>query len=195
MHDPNLMWGIDDGEQVRQDVNKVTEEAVKRVQSGAAQAKQIQAQIKKDRAINNNIAGFLQVLLKQIKNEDLVTCLYKTFFIVTNSKTWAKYYKKQVNNVVIVWFFAPFFWDIIEQYKLQNYFEDIKPTWNITLASYIDYIKQLSKKHHDNIPVDKDSLLNLLCLIIMEFGLSNNSITDQSQVLSEIKQALQNNKN
>lgn len=195
MHDPNLMWGIDDGEQVRQDVNKVTEEAVKRVQSGAAQAKQIQAQIKKDRAINNNIAGFLQVLLKQIKNEDLVTYLYKTFFIVTNPKTWAKYYKKQVNNVVIVWFFAPFFWDIIEQYKLQNYFEDIKPTWNITLASYIDYIKQLSKKHHDNIPVDKDSLLNLLCLIIMEFGLSNNSITDQSQVLSEIKQALQNNKN
>ena len=190
MHDPNLMSGIEDGEQVRQDVNKVTEEAVKRVQSGAAQAKQIQAQIKKDKAINNNIAGFLQVLLKQIKNEDLLTCLYKTFFIVTNPKTWAKYYKKQVNNVVIVWFFAPFFWDKIEQYKLQSYFEDIKPTWNITLASYIDYIKQLSQKHHDNIPVDKDSLLNLLCLIIMEFGLSNRGITDQSQILNEVKQAL-----
>lgn len=190
MHDPNLMSGIDDGEQVRQDVNKVTEEAVKRVQSGAAQAKQIQAQIKKDKAINNNIAGFLQVLLKQIKNEDLVTYIYKTFFIVTNPKTWAKYYKKQVNNVVIVWFFAPFFWDQIEHYKLQNYYDDIKITWNVTLPSYVDYIKKLSKKHHDNIPVDKDSLLNLLCLIIMEFGLWGNSLTDQSQVLTEIRQAL-----
>ena len=190
MSDPNLMWGIDDGEQVRQDVNKVTEEAVKRVQAGTAQAKQIQAQIKKDKAINNNLAGFLQVLLKQIKNEDLVTYLYKTFFIVTNPKTWAKYYKKQVNNVVIVWFFAPFFWDQIEHYKLQNYYDDIKITWDITLPTYIDYIKKLSKKHHDNIPVDKDSLLNLLCLIIMEFGLWGNNLTDQSQVLSQIKHTL-----
>lgn len=190
MSDPNLMWGIDDGEQVRQDVNKVTEEAVKRVQSGAAQAKQIQAQIKKDKAINNDIAQFLQFLLKEIKNEDLVSYMYKTFFIVTNPKTWAKYYKKQVNNVVIVWFFAPFFWDKIVEYKLQNYYEDIKIQWNVTLTSYIDYIKQLSKKHHDNIPVDKDSLLNLMCLIIMEFGLSNRGITDQSQILTEIKQAL-----
>jgi hypothetical protein len=136
----------------------------------------------------------LQFLLKEIKNEDLISYMYKTFFIVTNPKTWARYYKKQVNNIVIVWFFAPFFWDKIVEYKLQNYYEDIKIQWNITLASYIDYIKQLSKKHHDNIPVDKDSLLNLLCLIIMEFGLSNNSITDQSQILSQIKQALSNSK-
>jgi hypothetical protein len=42
MHDPNLMSGIDDGEQVRQDVNKVTEEAVKRVQAGSAKAAKIQ---------------------------------------------------------------------------------------------------------------------------------------------------------
>ena len=195
MHDPNLMWWIDDWEQVRQDVNKVTEEAVKRVQDGGKQAKQIQAQIKKDKAINNNIAQFLQFLLKQIKNDDLVSYIYKTFFIVTNQKTWAKYYKKQVNNVVIVWFFAPFFGDKIEEYRLQSYYEDIKIQGNITLASYIDYIKRLSKKHHDNIPVDKDSLLNLLCLIIMEFGLSNNAMTDQSQILSDIKWALSNNKN
>jgi hypothetical protein len=87
MSDPNLMSGIDDGEQVRQDVNKVTEEAVKRVQSGAAQAKQIQAQIKKDKAMNNDIAEFLQFLLKEIKNEDLISYMYKTFFIVTNPKT------------------------------------------------------------------------------------------------------------
>ena len=117
----------------------------------------------------------------------------KPIKVFTNQKTGAKYYKKQVNNVAIVWFFAPFFWDKIEQYKLQNYFEDIKPTWNITLASYLDYIKKLSKMHHDNIPVDKNSLLNLLSYIIMEFGLSNNSLTDQSQVLIQIKQDLKNN--
>ena len=69
MSDPNLIWWIDDWEQVRQDVNQVTEEAVKRVQASSAQAKQIQAQIKQDKAINNNLAKFLEVLLKNIKSD------------------------------------------------------------------------------------------------------------------------------
>ena len=43
MSDPNLMSWIDDWEQVRQDVNKVNEEAVKRVQSDAKQARQVHA--------------------------------------------------------------------------------------------------------------------------------------------------------
>lgn len=190
MSDGNLMWWIDTWESIRTDINKVSEEDIKRVQEDTRQAKQIQAQIKKDKAINNQFAKFLQFLLRTLKNEELVSALYKTFFIVTNQKTWTKYYKKQINNVVIVWFFAPFFRDVITEYKLQNYYEDIKMNWNITLSNYIDYIRRLSKKHHDNVPIDKDSLLNLLCYIIIEFWLTNNALTDETNVLNEIKQAL-----
>ena len=182
MHDPNLMSGIDDWEQVRQDVNKVTEEAVKRVQSGAAQAKQIQAQIKQDKATNNNFAKFLEFLLKNIQSEELMTAVYNTFFKVTDPKTWAIYFRKKINNIVVIWFFAPFFKDKIHEYWLDSYFVDIIPQWNINMWNYMAYIKSLSKKHHDNIPIDKDSLLNLLYYIMVEFW--------KQQMTDEIKKAL-----
>ncbi|MBQ2600631.1 hypothetical protein II582_04740 [bacterium] len=68
-------------------MNQVTEEAVKRVQASSAQAKQIQAQIKQDKAVNNNLAQFLEFLLKTIKSEELMTAVYNTFFKVTDPKT------------------------------------------------------------------------------------------------------------
>ena len=71
----------------KQDVNKVTEEAVRRVQASSAQAKQIQAQIKQDKAINNNLAKFLEFLLKNIKTDELMTSVYNTFFKVSDPKT------------------------------------------------------------------------------------------------------------
>ena len=190
MHDPNLMSGIDDWEQVRQDVNKVTEEAVKRVQSGAAQAKQIQAQIKQDKAINNNFAKFLEFLLQTIKTEELITAVYNTFFKVTDSKTGTTYFRKKINNIVVVWFFAPFFKDKIHEYNLDNYYIDILPQWNISLGTYMWYVKNLSKKHHDNIPINKESLLNLLYYIMVEFGLLSSLPDKKQQMTDEIKKAL-----
>jgi hypothetical protein len=68
-------------------VNQVTEEAVKRVQAGSAQAKQIQAQIKQDKAANNDLAKFLEFLLQNIKTDELITAVYNTFFKVTDPKT------------------------------------------------------------------------------------------------------------
>jgi hypothetical protein len=68
-------------------VNQVTEEAVKRVQAGSAQAKQIQAQIKQDKAANNDLAKFLEFLLQNIKTEELITAVYNAFFKVTDQKT------------------------------------------------------------------------------------------------------------
>ena len=156
MPDLNLIWWIDDWEQVRQDVNQVTEEAVRRVQAGSAQAKQIQAQIKQDKAINNNLAKFLEFLLKSITSEDLITAIYNTFFKVTDTKTWTTYFRKTINNIVVIWFFAPFFKDKIHEYNLDNYYADILPQWNISLNNYMWYIKNLSKKHHDNIPINKE---------------------------------------
>lgn len=190
MSDPNLIWWIDDWEQVRQDVNQVTEEAVKRVQASSAQAKQIQAQIKQDKAINNNLAKFLEVLLKNIKSDELMTSIYNTFFKVTDPKTWAVYFRKKINNIVIVGFFAPFFKDQIHEYNLDNYYSDILPQWNISLNTYMSYIKSLSKKHHDNIPIDKESLLTLIYYIMVEFGLITSLPEKKQEMTNEIKKAL-----
>ena len=190
MHDPNLMSWIDDWEQVRQDVNKVTEEAVRRVQASSAQAKQIQAQIKQDKAINNNLAKFLEFLLKNIKTDKLMTSVYNTFFKVSDPKTWAIYFRKKINNIVIVWFFAPFFKEQIHEYWLDNYYADILPQWNISLNTYMWYIKNLSKKHHDNIPINKESLLTLLYYIMVEFGLLTPLPEKKQEMTNEIKKAL-----
>ncbi len=190
MSDPNLIWWIDDWEQVRQNVDQVTEEAVKRVQASSAQARQIQAQIKQDKAVNNNLANFLEFLLKNIKSDDLMAAVYNTFFKVTDPKTWAVYFRKKINNIVIIWFFAPFFRDKINEYNLSNYYDDILPQWNITLGSYLWYIKNLSKKHHDNIPISKESLLNLLYYIMVEFGLLSSLPEKKQQMTDEIKNAL-----
>ena len=190
MHDPNLMSGIDDWEQVRQDVNKVTEEAVRRVQASSAQAKQIQAQIKQDKAINNNLAKFLEFLLKNIKTDELITSVYNTFFKVSDPKTWAIYFRKKINNIVIVWFFAPFFKEQIHEYGLDNYYADILPQWNISLNTYMWYIKNLSKKHHDNIPINKESLLTLLYYIMVEFWLLTPLPEKKQEMTNEIKKAL-----
>ncbi len=190
MSDPNLIWWIDDWEQVRQNVDQVTEEAVKRVQASSAQARQIQAQIKQDKAVNNNLANFLEFLLKNIKSDDLMAAVYNTFFKVTDPKTWAVYFRKKINNIVIIWFFAPFFRDKINEYNLSNYYDDILPQWNITLGNYLWYIKNLSKKHHDNIPISKESLLNLLYYIMVEFGLLSSLPEKKQQMTDEIKNAL-----
>mgnify|MGYP006988838942 CR=1 FL=1 len=190
MSDPNLIWWIDDWEQVRQNVDQVTEEAVKRVQASSAQARQIQVQIKQDKAVNNNLANFLEFLLKNIKSDDLMAAVYNTFFKVTDPKTWAVYFRKKINNIVIIWFFAPFFRDKINEYNLSNYYDDILPQWNITLGNYLWYIKNLSKKHHDNIPISKESLLNLLYYIMVEFGLLSSLPEKKQQMTDEIKNAL-----
>lgn len=170
MSDPNLIWGIDDGEQVRQDVNKVTEEAIQRVQANSKQARQIQAQIKQSKAENNNIAKFLQFLLSKIKNEELISAIYKTFFMVVDTRTNTTYYRKQINNTVIIWFFVPFFVKEANEFWLWQLFNDILPKNPYLLDDYVDYIRKLSKKHHDNIPIKKDELIKFLALVLLEFN-------------------------
>lgn len=190
MSDPNILSWIDDWEQVRQNVNQVTEEAVRRVQASSAQAKQIQAQIKQDKAINNNLAKFLEFLLKSITSEELITAIYNTFFKVTDTKTWATYFRRTINNIVVIWFFAPFFKDKINEYNLDNYYADILPQWNISLNNYMWYIKNLSKKHHDNIPINKENLLTLIYYIMVEFWLMSSLPDKKQQMTDEIKKAL-----
>ena len=92
--------------------------------------------------------------------------------------------------MVIVGFFAPFFKDKINEYNLDKYYSDILPQWNISLDTYVWYIKNLSKKHHDNIPIDKESLLSLLYYIMVEFGLLASLPEKKQEMTDEIKKAL-----
>jgi len=185
---------IDTDEWVRKDVSKVTEQDVKRAQWDSAKAKKAQEEIKKNKAENNNIAKFLEFLLKNIKNEELISAIYNTFFKVINPKTQEVYLRKSVNNIIIIWFFAPFFLSEIEKFSLKSYFE-----WLIidsqkmqSLNEYIEYIKKLSRKYHDNIPINKESLLNLLALITWVFGLSKDALTEvwREKIIKDIEKRL-----
>lgn len=183
----------DTSESVRKDIVKVTEQDVKRAQWDTVQAKKTQEEIKKSKIKNNNIAKFLEFLLKKIKNEELISSIYNTFFRVTDPKTKTVYLRKSVNDLVIVWFFAPFFVNEIEKFWLNKYYIDLimnKSSNNIT--EYMEYIKNLSKKYHDNIPINKDNLLNLLSLIIWEFGINKDALTEswRDKVKKEIEKKL-----
>ncbi len=175
-----IIDGIDAWEWVRKDTNKVTEQDVKRAQSDWAQAKKVQDQIKKKKIENNDIANFLAFLLKTIKNEQIISSIYNTFFKVTDSKTNISYLRKSMNNLVIVWFFAPFFPKELEKFGLKTYFQDFcKLDWKLlSFGEYIIYIKKLSKKYHDNVPINQWQLLELLALIIWEFGISKEALTE-----------------
>ena len=129
-------------------------------------------------------------MLKNIQNDELISAIYNTFFKVTDPKTWAIYFRKKINNIVVVWFFAPFFKNKINEFWLDNYYADILPQWNISMWTYMTYIKNLSKKHHDNIPINRESLLNLLYYIMVEFGLLSALPEKKQQMTDEIKRAL-----
>lgn len=178
-----ISWSIDDinsGEWVRKDTNKVSEQDVKRSQVDAAKAKKVWEQIKKNKQENNDIANFLSFLLKSIKNEDIIYAIYNTFFKVVDNKTKTSYLRKSINNIVVIWFFAPFFPKELEKFKLSWYFQDFcKLDGNVGgLNEYISYIKNLSRKYHDNVPINQSSLLNLLILIIWEFWLSKETLDE-----------------
>ena len=179
-----LAWwvsnSIDAWEWVRKDTNKVSEQDVKRAQSDWAKAKKVQDEIKKKKAENNNIANFLAFLLKTIKNEEIIASVYNTFFKVTDSKTNISYLRKSMNNIVIIGFFAPFFPRELEKFGLKQYFQDFcKLDWKLlSFSEYIVYIKKLSSKYHDNVPVSQWQLLDLLALIIWEFGISKDALSE-----------------
>ena len=54
----------------------------------------------------------------------------------------------------------------------------------------MSYIRSLSKKHHDNIPIDKESLLTLIYYIMVEFGLITSLPEKKQEMTNEIKKAL-----
>lgn len=191
----NEIWpsidGLEEGWWVREDVNKVTEEAVRRVQDNQKKAKQAQQQIQQDKQTNAKFAHFLTFLLRKIDNDKLITALYEVFFKTKHPKTDLTYLRKNINTIVIVGMFAPFFPAEIQQFGLDSFFEkliSLEETPKIT--EYLSYLKQLSKTYHDNIPIDKHAFIAFLTEVLIEFDLVNkDSLTEDQK--KELQTGLQ----
>lgn len=147
-------------------MNKVTEEAVRRVQDNQKKAQKVGQDIKKDKATNNKFATFLAFLLREIKNDALVKQIYHTFFKTRHEETDMIHLRKSMNTIVVVGMFVPFYQDEIKQLGLDETYKDIRYfDGDVHLTKYITYIKQLLPKHHDNISIEKQEFTKLLTLI------------------------------
>lgn len=176
-----VIWDVESGS-VRENQNQVTEQDIKRVHNDQKKAKQIQWDIKKDKDQNNKLAEFLAFLLRDIQNDKLISILYQTFFKTKDQSTDIEYLRKSINSIVIVGMFVPFYKTHIEQLWLANLFDKIYDFHSvIDLKNYIEYIKKLSSKYHDNIPVDKENFLRFFVAICMEYGLVNLTKKEELQ--------------
>ncbi len=177
-------WG-----EVREDTNKVTEEAVRRVQDDQKKAQQVGQDIKADKATNNKFANFLAFLLKDIKNDHLIKQIYQVFFKTRNEETDLVYLRKNMNTVVVVGMFVPFYQTEIKELGLSEIYQDIfsfeKETY---LTEYIAYIKKLLPKYHDNIIIDKTEFITLLRIITEYYELTEKLSAEKSLEFEETLQ-------
>jgi len=149
---------------------KVTEADIQKVHENSENAKKVARVIFSDRKKNTKIADFLSFLLKDIKDEWLISLLYKVFWTMRSSKNSMTYLKKNINSVLIVWFFAPFYKKELEKYSIFELFSDIYDfSKDISVDIFLTYLKILSKKYHDNIPINKNDFLNFLVKILFYY--------------------------
>ena len=87
----------------------VTEADVQRVQENARQAKKVAQQLQQHKKQNNQLASFLTFLLGEISNEKIIKWLYDTFFITIDPKTNIPYFRKSMNDMVVVGLFYYFY--------------------------------------------------------------------------------------
>lgn len=184
------MDGLEAGWWVREDVNKVTEEAVRRVQENQKKAHQAAQDIKADKAVNDKLAKFLWFLLQNIKNDKLIKVLYDTFFKVKNPKDGLTYIKKNINTIVIVWMFSPFYPKAVKEYQLEVFYGQMYDFSSpLLLSTYVQYLKKLSSTYHDNVPVDKLLFLTFLTEIVLHYNLTSmEKVTDENY--KELQQSL-----
>ncbi len=175
LDDINAWW------QVREDTNKVTEEAVRRVQDDQKKAQQVGQDIKKDKATNGKFATFLTFLLKDIKNDNLIKQIYHVFFKTRHEETDLVHLRKNMNTIVVVGMFIPFYQDEIKELALESVYQDIFTFGEeIYLTGYITYIKALLPKHHDNINIDKQEFTKLLTQIAEYYNLTEKLSSEKA---------------
>jgi hypothetical protein len=147
----------------------VTEADVQRVQENSRQAKKIAQQLQQDKKQNNQLANFLAFLLDEISNDKIIKWLYDTFFITIDPKTNIPYFRKSMNDVVVVWLFYPFYTEKAEELWVNHYYENLNSVEKKSINWYIAYLQDLSDHYHDNIPINQNSFIKLLVEILKEF--------------------------
>ena len=152
----------------------ITEADVQRVQENARQAKKVAQQLQQDKKQNNQLANFLSFLLSEITNDKIIKWLYDTFFITIDPKTNIPYFRKSMNDVVVVWLFYPFYTEKANEVWVSHYYENLNNAREKSVNWYIAYLQDLSDHYHDNIPISQDSFIGLLIEIFKEY-LPNNS--------------------
>jgi len=151
----------------------VTEEAVRRVQDNQKKAQQVGQDIKKDKATNDKFAKFLTFLLKDIQSDTLVKQIYHTFLKTRHEETDLVHLRKSMNTVVVVGIFMPFYQEEIKDLELESIYQDIRDfDRDVHLTKYINYIKNLLPKHHNNIVIDKQEFIKLLAYIAEYYHLT-----------------------
>ncbi len=175
-----------DSADIQQSSNKISEEAVKRVQEQGKKAKQAQKAIKDDRQTNTNIAKFLSFLLKNINNNRLTHLLYNTFFKVQHPHNNITYLRKTINSKVIAGLFIPFYTKKAQEYNIIQLYQDILTKPIKSIEDFTTYLKKLATVYHDKIPLDKESLILLVTECCLTYIPSH---TDQNT--NERKQLIQ----
>ncbi len=166
--------GINTWWEVREDTNKVTEEAVRKVQDDQKKAQQVGQDIKNDKTTNNKLAKFLTFLLKDIKSDHLIKQIYQVFFKTRHEETDLIHLRKNMNTLLVVGMFMPFYQDEIQSLELGYLYQDIfNFDKNIHLTKYITYIKHLLPKYHDNIMIDKQEFTKLLTILAEYYHLTD----------------------
>ena len=158
----------------------VTEADVQRIQENTRQAKKIAQQLQQDKKQNNQLANFLSFLLGEISNEKIIKWLYDTFFITIDPKTNIPYFRKNMNDIVVVWLFYPFYLEKAKELWVSHYYENLNWAWKKNTDDYIIFLQDLSDHYHDNIPIDQSSFIELLVEILKEFlpNTSNSELWD-----------------
>jgi hypothetical protein len=97
-----------------------------------------------------------------------------------------------MNTIVVVGMFIPFYQDEIKELELENIYQDIFSFGeDINLTRYINYIKKLLPKHHDNINIDKQEFTKLLTQITEYYQLTEklsneNTIEFENTIKKEL---------
>lgn len=188
-----VVWIIESWESWSSLKEWVTEADVQRVQENSRQAKKVAQQLQQDKKQNNQLAKFLSFLLNEISNEKIIKWLYDTFFITIDPKTNIPYFRKSMNDIVIVWLFYPFYVEKANELWVSHYYENLNWAWKKNINDYILFLQDLSDHYHDNIPIDQSSFIILLTEILKEFLPSNLDMDAIWNIDNEYKKILQEN--
>ena len=143
------------------------------MQDDQKKAQQIGQDIKKDKATNEKFAKFLTFLLKDIKSDTVIKQIYHVFLKTKHEETDLVHLRKSMNTVVVVGMFVPFYQDEIKELGLESNYQDIFAfRGDIDLTEYINYIKHLLPKYHDNVIIDKKEFTKLLMHITEYYHLT-----------------------